>query len=92
MIDMSIPIVLGTIVAEVGVVISSFLFSNYLNRSDQVKFKFNSGAKMFAHEGEDPTHSKRPLKTINYKDEKESYFDHSATATQIKFERDTDHE
>jgi hypothetical protein len=74
------------------VVISSFLFSNYLNRSDQLKFDLNNGAKMVAHEWEDATYSKRPPKKMSYKDEKESYFDHSATATQMKFERDSDHE
>jgi hypothetical protein len=92
MIDMSIPVVLGTIVAEVVVVISSFLFSNYLNRSGQMKLNLNSGAKMVAREWEDATHSKRPFKTLSYKDEEDSYFDHSATATQMKFERDSDHE
>jgi hypothetical protein len=92
MIDVSIPVVLGTTVAEVVVVISSFLFSNYLNRSGQLKLNLNSGAKMVAHDWEDATHSKRPPKKMSYKDEKESYFDHSATATQMKFERDANHE
>jgi hypothetical protein len=92
MIDMSVPVVLGTIVAEVVVVISSFVFSNFLNRSGQLKPNLNSGAKVIAHEWEDATHGKRPPKKMSYKDEKESYFDHSATATQMKFERDTDQE
>jgi hypothetical protein len=92
MIDMSIPIVFGTIVAEVVLVISSFLFSNYLNRRDHVKLNLNSAAKMVAHEWEDATHSKRPPKKMSYKDEKESYFDHSATTTQMKFEQNRDHE
>lgn len=92
MIDMSIPVILGTVVAEAVVVVSSFLFCDYLDRSGQVKLDLNRAAKMVAHEREDATHSDRPPKKISYKDEKESYFDHSATATQMKFERDTDHE
>jgi hypothetical protein len=86
MIDLSIPVVLGTVVAEVVVVIGSFSFSNYLNRGGQVKFGFNSGSKMVAHEWDDATQGKPSPKKISYKDEKESYFDHSATATQMKFE------
>ena len=89
---MSIPVVLGTIVAEVVVVISSFVFSNYLNRGAQFKFNLSVGAKIVAHEWEDATLSKRPPKKTSYKDEKESYFDHSAIATRMKFERDADHE
>ena len=90
--DMSIPIILGTIVAEVGVVISSFIFSNFLNRRDQVKLNPKSRATVGAYGCEDATHNKLPPKTISYKDERESYFDHSATATHMKFDRDTDHE
>jgi hypothetical protein len=92
MIDMSVPVVLGTIVAEVVVVISSFSFSKFLNRSDQVTLHLNRRAKIAGHEWEDSTLNKHPPKKISYKDEKESYFDHSATATQMTFERDTDHE
>jgi hypothetical protein len=92
MMDMSIPVVLGTIVAEVGVVISSFAFSNYLNRSGPMKLNPDSVAKMGADEFDDATHSRRPPKNMSYKDEKESYFDHAATATQMKFERNADHE
>lgn len=88
--DMSIPIVSGTIVAEVVVVISSFLFSDFLNRG-QVNLGF-SRAKTRAHGWEVGTPSEFPPKKMSYKDDKESYFDHSATATQMKFERVTDHE
>jgi hypothetical protein len=91
MIDMSIPVVLGTIVAEIVVVVSSFVFSNYLNRSGQVKLDLNSGPRM-VDRWEEASNSKQPPKTISYKDEKESYFDHAATATQMKFERDMDQE
>jgi hypothetical protein len=90
MMDMSMPVVLGTVVAEVAVVISSILISEFLNRSDRVQV-FNSPAKTGADGREDAPRSKRPPKTISYKDEKESYFDHSATATQMKFKRDTAH-
>jgi hypothetical protein len=90
MIDMSIPVVFGTVVAEVAVVISSLLISDFLNRSDRVQF-FNSPAKTSAHGLEDAQHSKRPPKTICYTDEQESYFDHTATATRMKYKRDTDH-
>jgi hypothetical protein len=91
MMDMSIPIISGTIVAEVVVVISSFLFSDFLNRGDQVNLGI-SLAKTGAHGWEDATPSNFPSKKMSYKDEKESYFDHSATATQMKFERVTDQE
>jgi hypothetical protein len=85
--DMSIPIVLGTIVAEGALVISSFLVSDFLNRSDPVEVS-NSHAKTGALRREDSPYSKRPPKTICYTDEQESYFDHSATATRMKFKRD----
>jgi hypothetical protein len=88
MMDMSIPVVLGTIVAEIVVVVSSFVFSDYLNRSGQVKLDLNSRARMDVDGREDASNSKRPPKTMSYKDEKETYFDHAATATQMKFERD----
>jgi hypothetical protein len=91
MIDMSIPIVSATIVAEVIVVASSFLFSDFLNRSDHVSFRFSRLAKNKAHGWEEATPGKWPPKKTSYKDEKESYFDHSATATQMKFERVADH-
>lgn len=78
--------------AEVVVVISSFLFSDFLNRSDQVNLVHNSLAKNGAHRWEEAIDSKLSPKKMNYKDEKETYFDHSATATQMKFERITDHE
>lgn len=88
MIDMSIPVILGTVVAEVLVVVSSFIVSKFLTRSDQLPLRHYHLAKYGAHRGEDAPHSERPAKSISYKDERESYFDHSATATQIKFERD----
>ncbi len=87
MMDMSIPVVLGTILAEGVVAISSFLVSDFLNDSDRVQVS-NSHAKTGAHGREDSPHSKRPPKTISYADEQESYFDHSATATRMKFKRD----
>jgi hypothetical protein len=90
MMDMSIPVVFGTIVAEVLVAISSLLVNDFLNRSDPVQI-FNRPAKTGAHGWQDAPQSKRPPKTMSYKDERESYFDHSATATQMKFKRDTDH-
>ncbi len=90
MIDMSIPVVLGTVVAEVVVVVSSFLFSDFLNRSDQMQFDYSSRAKTGAPGWEDETERKRPPKKMSYKDDKDSYFDHTATATQMKFVRDTD--
>jgi hypothetical protein len=89
MIDMSIPVIVGTVVAEVLVVVSSFVVSKFLTRSDQLNFGHNIRAKFGAPRGEDALHSGSPRKTISYKDERESYFDHSATATQIKFECDT---
>lgn len=89
MIDMSIPVILGTVVAEVLVVVSSFVVSKFLTRSDQVKFGHHFRAKFAARQGEDSPLSERPPKTISYKDERDSYFDHSATATQIKFECDS---
>ena len=92
MMDMSIPVVLGTIVAEVVVVVSSFAFSRFLNRSDQVKFNLGHRAKIGKHGWEDTPDSKRPTKAISYKDEKESYFDHAATATQMKFEQGAEDE
>ena len=92
MIDMSIPVVLGTIVAEIGVVISSFVFSNYLNRSSELKLGLRKIAKFDANELDDATHGRRSPKKVSYKDEKESYFDHAATATQMKFDRNADHD
>jgi len=85
--DMSIPIVLGTMVAEGVLVMSSILVGDFLDRSDPVEVS-NSHAKTGAHGREDSAYSKRPPKTICYTDEQESYFDHSATATRMKFKRE----
>jgi hypothetical protein len=89
MIDMSIPVILGTVVAEVLVVVSSFLVSKFLTRSAPLNFARNNRAKFGARGGDDAPHIEPVTKSISYKDERESYFDHSATATQIKFERDS---
>ncbi len=79
MIDMGIPVIMGTVVAEVLTLISSSYSVIFLNRSDGVKYYFNSRVRTGAHGWEDATNSKRLPKTIIHKN--------SATATQMKFER-----
>jgi hypothetical protein len=80
------------IVAEVVVVVSSVLFSRFLNRSEQLKLDLTSQLKICGHGWEEATYSKRSTNKISYKDEKESYLDHSAAATHMKFEQGVDQE